>query len=353
MMYYLNYFLKKIKYKIRDKLPEKLRNYISLILSKTNFNNYSEQYKSFGSLNPTITFYIIRIRPPGWGFFSTVFFVLQGLLYAQRNNYIPFVDIETYWLREWSHRKKINGTRNAWCHFFNQVSNYSLEEVYKSKNVVLSDGSNILGRSHWLTNRKIEMATSPILLKDTKKLISSYLSLNEETSRHILATKKKLNWSPEETLGVFIRGTVYYSKTPMWEDRIPSLKFFISEVDKFLTKKQLKNIYIATEDYRIYLALQKRFSGNHILPSIRYNLDQSAEEWISLQKTTYDSGLIMGYTKTLDYLSEMTLLSECTNFIGTLSNASAFVLASCNLDTGDHRIVLKDKVVYLNNTYNI
>ena len=125
------------KYKIKFYSSPALWNFLSKFLRKTSAKKYSEQFFSFGTLNPSITFFVIRRRPPGWGFFSNLFFVLKGISYAEKNGYVPVVDMENYWMSELSSVKGVDGEKNAWCYFFKQVSEYSLSQVYQSKNVIL------------------------------------------------------------------------------------------------------------------------------------------------------------------------------------------------------------------------
>ena len=335
------YFL---KYKLRNNLPKYFFKLLARFRSKKQPNTYLEQRKSFGELNPTKIFYVIRRRPPGWGFFSNIFFVLQGLDYAAKNGYIPIVDMEHYWIGELSSLRKINGTYNAWCYFFNQVSKYSIEEVYKSKNVILSNGSNILGKDNWLTNRNIIFATNYDLLKRANSILSKSVSLNTETLKYLHDLKSELNWKSEQTLGVFIRGTPYFQDIHFPDSTIPNLDYFISEVKNLLSRKSLKYMYISTEDYRVYKKLSSEFSNIEIVPSIRYNSLNKIMDWESSQKMSHVDGLVkMNYEKTLPYLAEIYLLISCADFIGTFSNASAFILASRNLDLGDNFLVLQGK----------
>ena len=63
---------------------------------------------------------------------ALLFYVIQQIGYAEKNNYIPVVDFKNY-------KTQYNiADENAWECFFEQISNYSLDEVYQSKNVVLS-----------------------------------------------------------------------------------------------------------------------------------------------------------------------------------------------------------------------
>lgn len=336
------YFL---KYKLRDNLPKKVISIIPRYLSSRQVRSFLEEYKSFGKLNPEKTFYVIRRTPPGWGFYSNIFFVLQGLEFAKKNGFIPVVDMENYWIGELSSLRKINGTRNAWCYFFNQVSEYSLEEVYKSKNVILSNGSNIL-ENNWITNRNTTLATSYSLLKNAKLIIDKYLSLNNETVKFVEEIKNGIHWDGAKTLGVFIRGTPYFQDINFPKSTIPKLEFFISEVKSLVLKKSIKCMYVSTEDYRVYNFICSEFKDIIIIPSIRYDTKKKVMDWKASQKMTHVDGLVnMNYEKTLLYLAEINLLIDCVDFIGTFSNASAFVLAARNLDLGDNYLVLQDRSI--------
>jgi hypothetical protein len=339
-----------VKYKIRYSIPEKVWNFFSSKISPIRFNHYLEKRKSFGEANPEIIFYVIRRRPPGWGYFSNLFHVAQGLLYAEEKGYVPIVDMENYWMAELNSLKKINGTYNSWCYFFQQVSNYTLEEVYSSKNVILSNGSTILGRDHWLTMRKNQFILDREKLARIKKLFSSHLFINAPTLKFIENEKKIRKWEPSSTLGIFIRGTNYYENLPFLAESIPSLDFFINETKSILFEnKNIDKIFICTEDYRVYLRLKKEFEDYIDIPSVRFKTDLNLDEWIkSQEQLTHDGGILMGFDRTLEYLTEVLLLGECKYFIGTPSNASAFALTMSDLYSGVHRVILSNKVFSFN-----
>jgi hypothetical protein len=336
-----------IKYNIKHYLPHKYWTKLSHPIGKIRLKYYSEQYKSYGENHPNKTFYIIRRRPPAWGFFSNLFYVLQGLEYAEKHNYIPLVDMQNYWVSELSSIKKINGTKNAWCYFFEQVSQYTLEEVYKSKNVILSDGSKIFERDYWLSNRTIYMLQRPDLLRICGQLIKKYVIINSDTKDYLNKIKNHLHWDPKNTLAVFIRGSHYHYSIPSPDGTTPELEFFILKVKEFINEKSIQKIYISTEDYRVYCRLKNELNFRNIIPSLRYSENLQIDVWEKELKLAYDFGTRMGYEKTRDYLIEILLLSECNNFIGTFSNASVFAIAANNLDIKDHRIVISNKVLSL------
>lgn len=323
--FYKRYFFQ-FKYFIRYNIPNSIWESLSSLVSSLRVTQYKQKYKSYGILNPDVTFYVIRMRPPAWGFFAGVTTVLQGIMYAEKQNLIPVVDMENYWVAELSSTKKINNTYNAWCFFFEQISNFSLEEVYKSKNVILSEGSRILGNDHWFTDRKLLYLREINHLKTISKIIDRYIKLNRITIDHFNKITTEINWVPSQTLGVFIRGTVYRTNTGV-NNMPPALESIIANVKNTLSEKNLNNLYISTEDYEIYSTLCKELKDFNIVPNIRYKNTSSVEDWQKSGKVTFDGGILLGYDRTLNYLVDILLISECESCIATLSNASVFFLS--------------------------
>jgi hypothetical protein len=332
-------YILSLKYKFRYYSHPRLWEYLSSKIKKFRQIQYEEKLKSFGSLNPTLTFYVIRRRPPAWGLFSNIFYVVQGIIYAEKNNYIPVVDMENYWVGELSSIRKINGTYNAWCYLFEQISNYSLGEVYKSRNVILSNGSSILGRDHWLVLKNHELITNPESLKLTGELVSKYIRLNNVTRNFLKSTKTDLEWDGNHTLGIFVRGGNYYFNAGTRKQDVPSFDFLVTEINSIMQENQLKKIYICTENFRFFKKLSDALQNYSILSNLRYPKHLTLEAWDSQQKLTFDNSILMGYEKSLLYLTEVLLLSECAFTLSTNSNASTFALCLNNLSVGDHRLV--------------
>ena len=92
-----------------------------------------------GNLNPGKVFYVIQ-RHPGYGIFSNLTFVVNHIKIALDMGFIPIVDMENY-TTIYNENKKIFNTYNSWEYYYEQVSPYSLEEVYKSMNIIVT--SNI------------------------------------------------------------------------------------------------------------------------------------------------------------------------------------------------------------------
>lgn len=337
----LKYFF---KYQI---LPENLWNFFAKYVGAVKLSQYRQISKSYGSLNPHLTFYVIRRRPPAFGFFSNFHYVLQGILYAEAHNFIPIVDMQNYWVSEYSYARKINGTYNAWCYFFEQISRYTLEEVYKSKNVILSNGHTILNREHWYSDRKLLFSREPRYLKTINEIVDKYIKLNKITLENYENLKQKLNWDPNKTIGIFIRGTGYIDNIGV-NAVPPNLVDMIKQIRKILETNPVDNMYISTEDYTLYVALCNEFSDKCIIPSIRYKKGLKIEEWEKSQNSKkYDGYIFQGYELTLKYLIEILLLSECCFFVTTLSNASLFALAKRSGNFKQSRLITNGEVIDL------
>ena len=53
-----------------------------------------------------------------------------------QKKYIPIIDMKNF-PTKYNESKNIYNIKNIWELYFNQISNYSLSDVYKSKNVII------------------------------------------------------------------------------------------------------------------------------------------------------------------------------------------------------------------------
>ena len=92
--------------------------------------------KTFGNKDKSKIFYIIK-RNKGSGFCSNFAFVLNHLKLADEHNFIPIIDMKNF-KTIYNENSGSLKNKNSWNYYFKQVTNYSLEEVYKSRNVIIS-----------------------------------------------------------------------------------------------------------------------------------------------------------------------------------------------------------------------
>ncbi len=225
---------------------------------KNNFIVNNLTYKSFGEKNKNKIFYVIR-RYPTAGFFSNITFILNQLKISEMLNFTPVIDMQNY-PTLYNENQLIKNTYNAWEYFFYNLNKYSLSEVYKSKNVFLS-------------NLKFE---ENMALDMTNKSIRKYLKkikVKKEINEKVKSFAKK-NFNPKDKiLGVHFRGSTY--KTARGHALPPTSNYMIKNIENLIKKYNYNKIFIVTEEQKYLDALKKKFKKNCIFfPSFRMkNID--------------------------------------------------------------------------------
>ena len=306
-----------IKYRIKRFVPGKIWLTFSQIIKNKKEVFFSEHRKQFGDTNENIEIYIIRRKPPGGGLFSNVNHVLQGLIYAKEMKMYPVVDMKNY-ATEYSQIYGFNGEKNAWEYFFNPVSNISLTDSYKSKNVILSEGDRIL-KNHIMSGRNIAYILDKEFLEEAHKVYGDHIDLNRYTKSYIeyILNKKDINLN--STLGVFLRGTDYLLG-PTGHPIQPHINEVIKDICNFLENKPIKKILLSTDDLQLRNKLEAKF-GDLMLESIRSDSESLFSNQLRDQ-FKIPKGAI---ARNLSYLSEIYILSKLSFNISSLSNGSAIM----------------------------
>ena len=136
----------------------------------------------------------------------------------------------------YTEQEAVNGTKNVWEYFFKQPSPYTLEEVYKSKNVILSNGSLPF----------CNMSMHPDVLQWQRK-ISLLVPFNIAVYRHIEEVKAKLLPTGKRILGVPIRGSdlsqrvIGHNIPASKEDLLPIIQRKIKQLE-------IDYVYLVSED---------------------------------------------------------------------------------------------------------
>ena len=306
-----------IKYRIKRFVPGKIWLTLSQIIKNKKEVFFSEHKKQFGDSNEKIEIYIIRRKPPGGGLFSNVNHVLQGLIYAKEMKMYPVVDMKNY-ATEYSQIYGFNGEKNAWEYFFNPVSNISLTDSYKSKNVILSEGDRIL-KNHIMSGRNIAYILDKEFLEEAHKIYGDHIDLNRYTKSYIeyILNVKEINL--DFTLGVFLRGTDYLLG-PTGHPIQPHINEVIKDICNFLENKPIKKILLSTDDLQLRKKLEAKF-GDLILESIRSDTESLFSNQLRDQFKIPEGAI----ARNLSYLSEIYILSKLSFNISSLSNGSTIM----------------------------
>ena len=300
-----------IKNFIKKKLTLQTPPILNCFSNHNNNNNFSV-IKKFGNLHKNKIFYVIK-RTPGTGLFSNVVFVLNHLLIAKKFNFIPIVDMNNY-KTIYNEKNKISNTFNAWNYYFKNVSNYMLEEVYKSNKVIIT--SDIF---------------YPFFLYDMQD--KNFNIFNKENffikKRFInIATIFKKKYFGNKTLGIHFRGTSY--KRSAGHPLPATKKQMYNLTKKILKEEQIDKIFLATEEKDYLNFFNKKFPNKifYIKSSYRSNLNDAFEKYPRLNHR---------YKLGREVLVETILLSMSDIFIYVNSNVSNAALA-LNLNRNQKRI---------------
>ena len=251
----------------------------------------------FGNLNPEKIFYVIK-RSSHAGIFSYLSFVLNHLIVAKKNNFIPLVDMCNY-VSPYNEKNKINNTENAWEYFFNQVSTSNLDEVYKSKNVILSrdDYHSEMSYQIHLENNFKQFKYKEILIKETYyNFLKNYFD------------KEGLNNS--KILGVHFRGTSY--KTSRGHIFPSTIKQITKHLDSLLDKEHFDKIFLCTEEERYLEYFKKKYSDRLLYLDTHRSNKNDAFKIYSRKNHRY----LLGD----EAIKETLILSKCTSLLYVRSN---------------------------------
>ena len=275
--------------------------------------------KTFGEKNPEKIFFVIW-RREGWaGFFSTFHHVISYIKIAQDSNMIPVVDFQNF-KTKYNEEGLVNNTANSWEYYFEQLSPYSLEEVYSSKNVFFCDGEYPHDAWQKLAGNKDEF----------RKIYDKFIKFSLPTQEAI--EKYSHIFNDSKVLGVHFRGTDM-NHTAL-HSYGPTMKQMFKYVDKILHEREIDKIFLATDEKAYLDSFIKRY-GNKVFHTEAFYFDK---------KNAYnvDHRENHRYLLGLESLQDAVLLSKCDGLLYSSSNVSALAAL-----IGDHKFLY-----YINNGIN-
>ena len=264
--------------------------------------------RSFGNGHASETILVIRPNSEDGvqGLMSLFVQAARWIQYAKDHNYLSFIDYKTYKTQYY------DGKNNSWEFFFKQPDNLEYDEVYKSKNVVLSGVSikkmtdDTMFREHVFRDN-----TS---LNQCHEIINSSIRLTDEVE-HIVEKENEV-LHVEDCIGVYIRGTDYAKLKPIGEFRQPDIEDVVQKAKEFIRKYPGKKIFLVTEDYDYYERLKEEFQ--ELLTTVSFDSfirDYDGKGYLS------KSGLLEEDKKKrgIDYLVKIILLSRCRYLISSIT----------------------------------
>lgn len=261
---------------------------------------WRERKVSYGEENPDKTFFVIRRATCKVGLFSYVMTNMGLVRYAIERGYIPVIDMQ-FNQNTYLEENQI-GKENAWEFYFEQPCGYSLSDIARSKNVILSCG--MIDENSVFPGK--ETAWEEGLCKEWRSVFSSCFTVKEE----ILQEAKKLYcqiFDADKTVGVLARGTDYVNNRPKNHPVQPDTEVMIQDVKATMEQYDCRWVYLATEDEDIYRQFQAAFGDCLKVTDARRcrNTQNTNINDISYERDQDK------YLKGKEYLINIVLLSMC------------------------------------------
>ena len=239
---------------------------------------------------------------------SLFFNVIKNLHYADEKNYEPIIDFENYHTQ---YVGNVNGINNAWEFYFTQPTCYSLDEVYKSKNVILS-GLNI----QWYRSEILRKSFDDVALNKLNDYIFSKIDFNDSVKGYVDDEINRLGIHFVNALGLYLRGTDYTALKPAGHPIQPTVEQAVEIVEQFRNKYKISQIFLVTEDYEIY----KRIKEIYKELCITVSFDSFIKSYKGKKLIGHDISIneidTSSYIRGLHYLLKLILLSKCRYFVG-------------------------------------
>jgi len=280
---------------MNNKLVSKL---INISKNSVIISGINHKVISFGNLNPKIYFYVIRQQSTGRGLFSLVSSVLCHIDIALKNNFIPIIDFENF--QTVYNEGVIDGTSNSWEYYFHNISNFKLDEVYESKNVIFSSNQYPIGYDFSITKEKklYEIFYNYFKLKDS--VINKLYEYQNLMGNHIL--------------GVHYRGQEMRTARGHWfPPSFDQIKFAINELTK---AHDFQKIFIVTEDSNLLGSIKKEYGDIVISTNSFRTSGENAYKIYPRKNHLYNLGL--------EILIDTILLSMSGGIVKCSSNVAEF-----------------------------
>lgn len=306
----------------RKIVPEKVRrsyNELYQNLRIEHENRRLMEHRSFGNLNRDKTFYVIRTDSrQDWGVATAALIVLNNIKYALDKGWIPIVDYKNHYLWN-SQDEEDRGKKNAWEEYFEQPDpSCSMEEVYRSRHVILgplrgqpagslswSNIENLYSEQYHpyfdLADRYIRL--NPTVRKRAEVIYHSFLK--KAAGKKILGMGMRvgLYWAE-------LTNSKFYAKHP----KGVSIEEYIEAAHRSMAEYGCEYLFVSCED-RYGLERMKREFGEKCLyvegrTLLRY-FDEKGGIITSKEERRYEVEQEKTVKRSIDYMIEIYILSKC------------------------------------------
>ncbi len=286
-----------------------------------------EHKTHYGKENSDKTFYIYGADCINGGLWWLINQCIMHIGYAIDKGYIPVIDYKNY-RTQYSSNKDFK-KNNIWEYYFDQPMGWSLHDISKSKNVIISSKSPSPNPKYFMGQDKFY--DNPQKIAYFGDICKKYIIPNKHTKKYLDLEYDKVFRKNNRVLGVLCRGTDYLINKPFGHPIQPDPKDVIELADSVMREYNCNTIYLATEDSKIYDLFKNHFNDKLMDNNqIRINPDNLKNKYYtSLSQANVslnDELYLMG----LKYFTSVYILSRCNCFIGGRTGGTKGVLLMSN-----------------------
>lgn len=267
-----------------------------------------------GENHPDKLFMVLQISIRGMGVFSTLFNFLGAVDFAKKNGALVLVDLEHAFMAGLQ-KVEQRGKENSWEYYFKQPeTGYTLDDVYRSKNVIKCD------TYYWCNPRWYDMfPVQEDVLHKWAGLIKKYFQLTTELQERCECLYKDILKARKRVLGVCVRNNFALLDTigaGLSHDhpRQPGLEAFIAEVYKCMKQWECPYIYLVADDAYVIQEFQKEFGACCLFMERQRSIGHKNGKPIEdVKKRVPEDWDIVENNK--EYVCDTYLLSRCTSLL--------------------------------------
>lgn len=268
----------------------------------------------YGPENPDKTFYLIKQPVKENGLTAVINNVIgvKQKIRSLRPEFIPVVDLGI--AGDPNQFAGVSG-EDVWGMFFEQISEYTLQEVYNSQHVILDQNSNLTLNPYMteftFSNQRAELVYG----KDLQYRRDVIEHTNEVLDAVFPKDKKRI-------LAVVVRGSDYLiPRTSKYVPHGLSARETLDKAIKYVDEKGFDFVYLATEEQGIL----ELFTGS----ALKDRLIFTKQKRIDFRKEEYQDKLLLEVfaddheddpiARTLDYIATLEGLTRCDALLANVT----------------------------------
>lgn len=250
-----------------------------------------------GSRNSSVNFLLIQQRSlKGRGLFSLLSSVLCYIDIAEKYSLVPVVDFENF--HTVYNDEDVLTTKNAWEYYFDQLSKFTLDEVYESQNVYITS-------SRYPCNYDYSVANIPAI----RSVYDRHIRIKDGIVESDLLSTEYSN-----VLGVHYRGQEMRRARGHWFP--PTTDQMRAAIDLMFERDGYERIFLVTEDLNLLEEIVRVY-GDIVLYTDSYRTRGcNAYQAKCRPKHFYNLGR--------DVINDAVWLSKCGGLVHCTSNVAEF-----------------------------